>query len=222
MSSKVSSLVKLLHLSFVVPKLIIIFVTWPLLIDSGIQHKSNVIYMTEGIPLDFVRDKQFLIEKRSLPPSVTSTLDIGVKIAMESITDITNIDSTIDLYMTQIWNSNQTRNESLKLSGEDIANFGWTPDTYFILAKTVIYNNIAQYLHFETSGQVTFDQKIRVTAPCKPDIWYFPFDNTSCRIILSSYGFSKEFISLHWMDAGVEFPVAYDKLSELGFVNILH
>ena len=79
----------------------------------------------------------------------------GVKIAVESITDITNIDSTIDLYMTQVWNSNQTRNESLKLSGEDIANFGWTPDIYFILAKTVIYNNIAQYLHFEESGMVS-------------------------------------------------------------------
>ncbi|XP_075240491.1 gamma-aminobutyric acid receptor subunit rho-2-like [Convolutriloba macropyga] len=199
------------------PYLVILITTEVQPTLSGIQHKSNILYMTDGIPLDFVRDKQYLIEKRSLPSTVTSTLDIGVKIAVESITDITNIDSTIDLYMTQVWNSNQTRNESLKLSGEDIANFGWTPDIYFILAKTVIYNNIAQYLHFEESGMVTFDQKIRVTAPCKPDIWYFPFDNTSCRIILSSYGFPKQFISLHWMENGVEFPVAYDKLSELGY-----
>ena len=180
------------------------------------RHKSNVLYMTEGIPLDFVRDKNFLVEKRSMPRTAALPVLVKVHIAIESITDITNIDSTIDLYMTQYWNDGLPKNKSLKLSGEDISNYSWTPDLYFILAKTVVYNTIAQSLVFDPDGEVTFDQKIRVTAPCKPEIWYFPFDNTTCRIIIASYGFSQEYINLTWTYGGIEFPVPYDELSELG------
>ena len=70
-------------------------------------------------------------------------------------------------------------------------------------------------------GSVVLDRKVRLVTPCKPQVKFFPFDITTCRILISSYGFDATELYLVWekdeKGEGVSFPFQYEPLSEMGF-----
>ncbi|XP_075245739.1 gamma-aminobutyric acid receptor subunit beta-like [Convolutriloba macropyga] len=178
-----------------------------------------------------MRDDKYLKATRSLPKSAQLPMNVSVTMTLESISDIQTTYAVIDLYMSEFWNAGEihdtsykgakntsTKRNKIKLSGEGSQAYTWTTDTYFLLAKHVKYYTEAQYLVLERDGFVHRDRKIRIEAPCTLTVLYFPFDNSQCRILLSSYGFHTEELRLRWSPDAVIFPYQYDSLKELGFI----
>ena len=152
-----------------------------------------------------------------------------------SIRDVAG-EATIDLYMTEMWkdsrekftnlkqhsknNSKIYASESIRMSGPGVVNYCWIPDTYFILARSIFYSPSSLSLQVSDNGEVMLDRKVRLVTPCKPQVKYFPFDVTTCRILISSYGFDASELYLAWErenGEGVSFPFEYEPLSEMGF-----
>ena len=122
---------------------------------------------------------------------------------------------------TTIVNKSSTEPYSIRMSGAGVVNYCWIPDTYFILARSIFYSPSSLSLSVQSDGQVTLDRKVRLVTPCKPQVRYFPFDVTTCRILISSYGFDYRDLYLVWQrddnGEGVSFPFEYEPLSEMGF-----
>ncbi|XP_075243683.1 gamma-aminobutyric acid receptor subunit rho-2-like, partial [Convolutriloba macropyga] len=189
--------------------------------------------------------KAFLRKKNTLPPprptsnqidsseksdkdvidSATYPIKVYIELHVESIRDIAG-DATMDLYMIETWNDWREagkENRSLKMSGKGTVNFCWIPDTYFILARSIYYSPSSQSLTVAQDGNVSLDRKIRLVTPCTPEVWYFPFDVTTCKILISSYGYTDTEMDLFWQETGnngIDFPFEYEPLSEMGFKMI--
>ena len=89
------------------------------------------------------------------------------------------------------------------------------------LYRSIFYSPSSLSLSVLGNGEVTLDRKVRLVTPCKPQVKYFPFDVTTCRILISSYGFDARELYLMWerdgKGEGVSFPFEYEPLSEMGF-----
>ena len=193
--------------------------------------------------------KSFLRKKNTLPPprpviekissqndtetkvptsdsdQISYPIKIWIELHVESIRDIAG-DATMDLYMIEQWNDWREagkENKTIKMSGKGTVNFCWIPDTYFILARSIYYSPSSQSLSVTSSGEVYLDRKIRLVTPCTPQVWYFPFDVTTCKILISSYGYTEDEMDLFWVqtaEGGIDFPFEYEPLSEMGFKMI--
>ena len=177
--------------------------------------------------------KEFLKKKNTLPPLQPphpQTVDdyraypiqVGIELHVESIRDIAG-DATMDLYMIETWADWREAgkyNHTIKMSGKGTVNFCWIPDTYFILARSIYYSPSSQSLTVFKDGKVNLDRKIRLVTPCTPEVWFFPFDVTTCKILISSYGYEEHEMDLYWQETGIDFPFEYEPLSEMGFKMI--
>lgn len=192
------------------------------------------------------KNKNYLRLKNTLPYKDDMPIIIRIHLSLESIRDVAG-EATIDMYMQESWTDSREAFEvpeksrmpdgtydkakydnssnvyDIRMSGAGVVNYCWIPDTYFILARSIFYSPSSLSLSVQSGGEVTLDRKVRLVTPCKPQVQYFPFDVTTCRILISSYGFDIEEMYLIWdrfasdNGEGISFPFEYEPLSEMGF-----
>lgn len=156
-----------------------------------------------------------LLRTNTLPKNKVLPVQCSIRLVLESIKSIGS-DATMDFYMEYIWKDDREQHKEVFLSGRKTDTFAWIPDIYFLLAKQVTYMDNTQYLYIK-KGFMLYDQKISVTVPCIPHPFNYPFDQVTCKVIMSSYGYDETQLNVSWRGQGVAFPESYDELEYIGF-----
>ena len=87
----------------------------------------------------------------------------------------------------------------VQITGGNLPDSIWYPDTYFQLVRSQIYSLEEQYLVADESGNIEYNRKVRLTTPCSPDVMLFPFDIVTCSLMLSSFGYTANEVYYTWL-----------------------
>ncbi|XP_063723684.1 gamma-aminobutyric acid receptor subunit pi-like isoform X2 [Symsagittifera roscoffensis] len=129
-----------------------------------------------------------------------SAVRVCVFIHLESMRDISS-ETTLDFYLIQFWSDARVipKTPPLKITGGNLPDSIWYPDTYFQLVRSQIYSLEEQYLVADESGNIEYNRKVRLTTPCSPDVMLFPFDIVTCSLMLSSFGYTANEVYYTWL-----------------------
>ena len=123
----------------------------------------------------------------------------------ESLREITS-EVTLDFYLVQFWNDSRLLKNSkfgkdqLKVTGRELPDELWYPDTYFLLVRDLLYSSEEQYIIIKHSESLEFNRKVRLKTPCTPNVMLFPFDVVECHMLLSSFGYDVSEVIFEWAD----------------------
>ncbi|XP_063729172.1 gamma-aminobutyric acid receptor subunit delta-like isoform X2 [Symsagittifera roscoffensis] len=166
---------------------------------------------------------------KSLPADGNNRpVSVNVMLYLESLRDVSS-DVTLDFYMIENWRDSRyvgmpkyepkwrSPFNTVKLPGITSEKF-WYPDSYFYLVKAVTFDRNAQFMEISNDGTVSFNRKVRIVIPCKPDVRMFPFDITTCKLMMSSYAFTTRELVYEWNLQGIwQDEDAHDYIEEAGF-----
>ncbi|XP_075245873.1 gamma-aminobutyric acid receptor subunit alpha-2-like isoform X2 [Convolutriloba macropyga] len=165
---------------------------------------------------------------KSLPHENNKPVSVNVMLYLESLRDVSS-DVTLDFYMIENWRDPRyvgmpqyepkwrSPYNTVKLPGITSEKF-WYPDSYFYLVKSVVFDRNAQFMEISNDGSVFFNRKVRIVIPCKPNVRMFPFDVTTCRLMMSSYAFTTKELLYEWNLSGIfQDEDAHDYIEEAGF-----
>ncbi|XP_075245263.1 gamma-aminobutyric acid receptor subunit rho-1-like [Convolutriloba macropyga] len=129
-----------------------------------------------------------------------SAVRVSVYIHLESMRDISS-ETTLDFYLIQFWQDPRVipKIAPLKITGGDLPESIWYPDTYFQLVRSQIYSLEEQYIVASRTGKIEYNRKVRLTTPCSPDVMLFPFDIVTCSLMLSSFGYTADEVFYTWV-----------------------
>jgi cation transporter family protein len=187
----------------------------------------------EAAAVGEIVDKMFKdYDKRMRPYYGEKPVEVQTSIY---VMDVFNIDEvkhefTVSMYFRHHW-------EDPRLTYKPLANMNiilldsehnkkvWIPDTFIPNErKTQAHSTGAiqqEMIRISPSGRVLRSTKITVTASCKMNLGYFPFDNQLCVLDIESYGYTANDIIYAWKEGqksvGVSQEVASLKYTVTGF-----
>ena len=85
-------------------------------------------------------------------------------ICSESLREITS-EVTLDFYLIQYWNDSRLKEQpikkdELKITGRQLPEELWYPDTYFLLVRDLLYSAEEQYIIVKAGEALEFNRKV--------------------------------------------------------------
>lgn len=161
----------------------------------------------DGLLNDTVYDKR-------VPPGVdygdieeTNVTKVYVRLLISEIYDINveDMDFSVTLFLHQEWSDyrlkfNNSYVKRLQLDQKDIDRI-WTPDTYFVQAKTGSKHDITKansFLHVECNGTVLYSIRLSLKLSCQMDFHLYPLDRQECKVNVESFGLTNDKLIYEW------------------------
>ncbi|XP_031565044.1 gamma-aminobutyric acid receptor subunit beta-like [Actinia tenebrosa] len=181
---------------------LLLYITYSLTHSAALKSRVKAARMT-AILDDMINKETY--DKRLRPNYNGKAVEIKIGFWTTSIDpiDVMNMDYTIDLFIRQEWvdpRLNHHLNETIQLS-HGIVNNIWTPDTYFVNAKTSRVHrvtNLNVMVMLAPNGLIKYNTRVTVKAACNLDLRLFPIDKQTCPLILESYGYHMGHIIYRW------------------------
>ncbi|XP_060065000.1 glutamate-gated chloride channel-like [Ylistrum balloti] len=152
------------------------------------------------------------------PPWSTNggeSIDVRLKVGISQIKSTEESDITLTLHVLQTWNDPRVCfNVSSLPSGQTTAalvyrNHGllWNPDVYpegavMSTQHDIILPNI--FIRIQPNGTVLKSNRLSLQITCPSSDSKFPHGNQRCTVRFKSYSFTKDEISLSWLNGGFE------------------
>ncbi|XP_033757046.1 glycine receptor subunit alpha-2-like isoform X2 [Pecten maximus] len=147
------------------------------------------------------------------------SIDVSLKVGISQVKSIGVSDIMLTIHLLQMWDDSRLCfNESSLPSGQATAaltyrnhGFLWSPDVYPEGAVSSTQHDIVLpnvFVRIQPNGTVLKSNRLTVQIQCPTSDSKFPHGNQRCDVRFKSYSFTKDEVSLSWLDEG------YTKLEE--------
>ncbi|KAL3880087.1 hypothetical protein ACJMK2_032356 [Sinanodonta woodiana] len=126
--------------------------------------------------------------------------------SVDSINEV-NMDFTVGIILHLSWvdtrpmaNTQMDEFEYLEMDSNHMDKL-WTPDIYFPNEKRASFHNVMmpnRMLRFYSNGTISYTTRLSVTLTCPMDLKKYPFDKQTCSILIESFGYTDDKLSLLW------------------------
>ncbi|CAD5224320.1 unnamed protein product [Bursaphelenchus okinawaensis] len=168
--------------------------------------------------------------KNTCPSKLTPTV-VTIEFVIQSIAQVSEISSTftIDLLFSQIWYDARLRFDHLTSClqnltlGHEIVDKLWTPNVCFVNSKkTEIHTSPSPniFLLLYPNGTIWVNYRLQVQGPCDMNLELFPLDVQVCELVIESYAFNNQKVSLNWREWNPVFSIAKSKLADFTLYGI--
>ncbi|CAD5232260.1 unnamed protein product [Bursaphelenchus xylophilus] len=168
--------------------------------------------------------------KNTCPSKLTPTV-VTIEFVIQSIAQVSEISSTftIDLLFSQIWHDPRLRFDHLTTClqnltlGHEVVEKLWTPNVCFVNSKkTDIHTSPSPniFLLLYPNGTIWVNYRLQVMGPCDMNLELFPLDVQVCELVIESYAFNNQKVSLNWREWNPVFSIAKSKLADFSLYGI--
>ncbi|KAM7435506.1 Gamma-aminobutyric acid receptor subunit alpha-4 [Porites harrisoni] len=132
-------------------------------------------------------------DKRLRPGHAERPVDIGINIAVLTISDIEeeNMKFTVDMYMRQLWFDRRLafgNGRTALVLQYEVLNKLWLPDTYFENSVKTSGQKETMAVLLYGNGSIFYTQRVTVIARTLMNFQAFPMDKQTFSLTASSYG----------------------------------
>jgi len=151
-------------------------------------------------------------DKRIRPTGQNGVLNVSVNIL---VLDVFNVDETkhefsVTMYLRQHWLDQRLQYTRIPGMNQFVldayhATLLWTPDTFILNERNSVLHKfgiLQEYTKIRPDGRILQSSRVTVTASCKMNLGYFPFDRQLCGLELASYANIGSEYSLGWSALG--------------------
>ncbi|XP_033624503.1 glycine receptor subunit alpha-3-like isoform X1 [Asterias rubens] len=159
-------------------------------------------------------------DQRIRPNSNGPPVDVFLNLYIESMGTIkestmssTNTqDFTMTMFFREFWQdprlkSNDTTSKSVVNFKGDRMSSIWTPDVFFLYEKASTFHDVTvdnRMIRLYPNGTVLMSSRISVTLSCNMDLYKFPMDKQECQVIMMSYAYNSDEMTLNITDSSLE------------------
>ncbi|KAI6189662.1 Cation transporter family protein [Aphelenchoides bicaudatus] len=168
---------------------------------------------------------------KNMSPRLSSATVVTIEFIIQSMGQINEITSTftLDVLFSQIWHDPRLRFDHLTdcftnlTVGHAIIDKLWLPNVAFVNSKkTEIHNSPTPnaFLLLYPNGTIWLNYRLLIIGPCDLDLALFPMDVQTCELVIESYAFNNEKVSLNWRPWDPVFSIVKNRLADYDLYSI--
>ena len=167
------------------------------------------------------------VYNRQVRPGVgenTTLVEVALAIRSMGPVDDNTENITFDCYFRQKWEDkrlkfNNTLLDELPMNWKFLS-YMWSPDTFFLNGKESYLHKMSvpnRFIRISQDGQISYSQRLTVTAKCSLNLIKYPFDFQICPLVIGSFGYPPADVKYIWAKS----PLSMGKirLSQHALVN---
>ncbi|XP_006825493.2 glycine receptor subunit alpha-4-like [Saccoglossus kowalevskii] len=189
-------------------------VTWSTVMVHGLFTSITFAAMALGkLNEYFIEDLELLthIENSQIsklrptvsgePTVVACNININ---SFDSVSE-SSMDYELTIFLRQAWHDPRLRHNStstIVINGGDVLNMVWVPDLFFSNAKSAAIHSSPKenlLLRIEPSGNVLYSIRLSLVLSCYMFLGKFPMDTQECHMLLESYSYNTNELTLMWL-----------------------